>query len=86
MDKIKKLIDINIVKQNTVLTVIFLKKYIDSLQMMMVEDTFIVNEIDGYDIYATCISDLFKSKIKYEDIILIDGMEISRLYNAYNKK
>lgn len=84
MDKIKKLIDKKIIKNNTVMTIIFLKKYMDSVQMMMVEDTFIVNDIIGYDIYATCVSDLFKTKIKYEDIILIDGMEISRLAKAYN--
>ncbi|AXH72612.1 MAG: hypothetical protein [Caudoviricetes sp.] len=82
-NNIKKLIDKKIIKKNTVLTVIFLKKYIDSFQFMMVEDTFIINDLVKYDIYATSITDFINTKIKYEDIILIDGMEISRLAKAY---
>lgn len=86
MNDIEKLIKNNIIKKQTILTVIYLKKYMDSVQMKYVEDKFIVNKTKNNKIYATCVNDIFESEIKHDDIILVDGMEISRLVAAYKLK
>lgn len=83
-EQIKKLIDKKILKKETIIDMHYLKKYMDSVNYVMVRDYFIVNNVDGYDIHAMCISDRFPVIVDVNNIISIDGMEPERLIKAYS--
>ena len=82
-NKLNTLIDRNIIKKETVITLIYMKKYIDSMSFVPVEDDFIVDSIDGYKINATCVTDGFQIIVNVNDITYIDGMHLERLSEAY---
>lgn len=85
-ESVKKLIDKNIIKKDTILTLKYLKKNMDSVTYVEIEDDFIVTGLKQYDIKAMCINDRFPINVDIDNILAVDGMDTERLLKAFNVK
>lgn len=83
-DILHKFIDRGIIKKESILTLVHMKKNMDSVSYVPVEDDFIVEKIEDGKITAMSIVDRFLINVDITSVNYIDGMSIERLCKAYD--